>query len=100
MDVSTIVGIILGGGGVTFLGAMFKGAESLRSGARAREREAIDDLGRQRDDADERYRWAALDSDFWCRIQARYAAQLLRAGIEPDPADPVPPSRRAQPSER
>lgn len=92
MDVSTAVAALLGGGGVAFLGAMFQGINSLRSGARAREREAIDDLGRQRDEADERLRWAIRDRDYWCRIQARYAAQLIRAGIDPDPAEPVAPS--------
>lgn len=92
MDVSTVVAALLGGGGVAFLGAMFQGITALRTGARAREREAIDDLGRQRDDADERYRWAARDRDYYCRIAARYAAQLIRAGLEPDPPETTPPS--------
>lgn len=92
MDVSTVVTLLLGGGGLAFIGALFKGIESLRGGARAEERKAIADLGQQRDDADERYRWAARDRDYWCRISARYAAQLIRNGIEPDPSETTPPS--------
>lgn len=92
MDVSTAVTLLLGGGGLAFIAAIFKGIESLRTGARAEERKAIADLGKQRDAADERARWAEKDRDYWCRIQARYAAQLIRAGIEPDPPETTPPS--------
>lgn len=94
MDLATLLGMFLGAGGLAFVAAMFKGVGSLRSGARAREREAVDDLGRWRDDLDKRARLAERDSAYWCRIANRYAAQLIRADLDPDPADPVPPSER------
>lgn len=94
MDIQTLVTLLLGAGGVAFLSAMFKGITALRSGARAREREAVDDLGKWRDQIDQARHRAERDRDYWCRIANRYAAQLIRHGIDPDPADPVPPSER------
>lgn len=95
LDVTTVVSLLLGGGAVATLTAGFKGISALRSGARAREREAVDDLGKWRDEADRARRLAERDRDFWRNVAARYAGQLARAGIDPVPADPVPPSERA-----
>lgn len=92
VDIQTIVSVLLGGGALATLTAAFKGLGALRSGARAREREAVDDLGKWRDDLDNARRRAERDRDYWHRIASRYAAQLTRAGAEPIPADPVPPS--------
>jgi hypothetical protein len=94
VDLSTLVATLLGAGGTLFITAVFKGVTSLRSGARAREKEAVDDLGRWRDDLDKRARTAERDRDYWCRLANRYAAQMIRAGVEPDPPEPVPPSER------
>jgi acyl-homoserine lactone acylase PvdQ len=94
VDIATVVGMLLGTGGTLFVAAVFRGITSLRSGARAREKEAVDDLGRWRDDLDNRARAAERDRDYWCRVANRYAAQLIRHSIDPDPADPVPPSER------
>lgn len=91
---STVIGLLLGGGGVAFLTTFIRGWSTIRSGAHAREREAIDDLGRHRDDLDRRLRLAERDRDFWRLVSARYTGQLVRAGIEPSPADPVAPSER------
>lgn len=89
-----LVTLLLGGGGLAFAQAVFKGFGSLRGGARAREREAVADLARARDAADERAEWAEADRDFWHRDSARQRYQLTVKGIEPEPADPVPPSAR------
>ena len=91
---TTVIGLLLGGGGVAFLTTVIRGWSTIRSGAHAREREAIDDLGRMRDDLDERLRWAERDRDYWRQVAARYSGQLARAGIDPVPPDPVPPSER------
>jgi len=92
--VSALIAAVLGGGGVAFLGAAIKGLQDLRSGVRAREREAVADLARSRDESDERARSAEADRDYWRRIANRYYGQLERLGVEPAPADPVPPSER------
>lgn len=89
-----LVTLILGGGGVAFLRAAFRGFGSLRGGARALEREAVKDLARSRDKADERAEWAEADRDFWHDTAARWKRQLLVNGIDPVPPDPVPPSAR------
>lgn len=89
-----VVTLLLGAGGATFVTTVVRGWGTLRSGARAREREAVDDLGRWRDESDERRRLAEADRDFWRQLAARRAAQLARAGID-IPDDPLPPSERA-----
>lgn len=92
--VTTLITALIGVGGAGFIATLIKGWGSLRSGARAREREAVADLARARDEADERSRMAIADRDYWRLISARYAYQLMRSGLDPDPADPVPPSER------
>ena len=94
---TTVITLLLTAGGAAFLTNAVRGWSSIRSGAHAREREAIDDLGRRRDDLDRWLTESNRDRDFWRRVANRYAGQLVRAGIEPDPADPVPPSERQQP---
>jgi hypothetical protein len=89
-----IVTVLLGGGGLAFLQAAFKGFGSLRGGARAHERQAVDDLSRARDKADARAEWAEADRDFWHDTAARWRYQLTVNGIQPYPPDPVPPSAR------
>lgn len=89
-----LVTLLLGGGGLAFLQALFKGAGSLRGGARAREREAVNDLARARDAADERAEWAEADRDHWRDTAGRWRYQLVSNHIEPIPPDPEPPSAR------
>lgn len=91
---STLIAGLLTGGGVAFLSTFVRGFSTIRSGAHAREREAVDAVGRQRDDLDRRLRVAERDRDYWRMTTFRYSGQLVRAGIEPSPADPVAPSER------
>lgn len=91
-----IAGLLTVGGGM-FLTTVFRGLSTIRSGGAAREREAIDYVGRARAEAELRLRISNQDRDYYQRMCARYAAQLARAGIEPDPVNLVPPSdRRAE----
>ncbi|MFY1669485.1 hypothetical protein ACN27G_05955 [Plantactinospora sp. WMMB334] len=92
--VTAVVGALLGGGGLAFLQALFSGIGSLRTGARARERESVADLARARDKADARAERAELDRDYWRDVSGGYRYQLRESGIDPVPADPVPPSAR------
>ncbi|GGM14395.1 hypothetical protein [Micromonospora yangpuensis] len=92
--VTAVIAALLGGGGLAFLQALFSGIGSLRSGARAHERESVQDLARARDKADERANRAETDRDFWRNTAGGYAYQLRLRGAEPNPPDPVPPSAR------
>jgi hypothetical protein len=89
-----LVTLLLGGGGLAFAQAIVKGMATLRGGARAREREAVDDLARARDAADDRAEWAEADRDFWRDVAGRWRYQLTSHNIEPIPPDPIPPSVR------
>jgi len=89
-----LVTLLLGSGGALFLQNLFRGVASLRGGARAREREAVADLARSRDAADERAERAEADRDFWRDVAGRHRYQLVSNNIEPVPADPIPPSAR------
>lgn len=89
-----LVSALLGGGGVAAIQAFFRGFGTLRSGARALEREAVADLSRARDAADERAEWAEADRDFWHDTAGRWRFQLVTNGIDPMPPDPMPPSAR------
>lgn len=91
---TTVIGLLLGGGGVAFLTTVIRGFSTIRSGAHAREREAVDDVGRARDDAERRLRVSERDRDYFRRVASGYAGQLVRAGIEPIPAEAIPPSER------
>jgi hypothetical protein len=86
-SVVPIIIALLSVGGAAVVRNFFTGVKTLRGGAHARERQALADLVRQRDDAE-------ADRDFWRRTAGRYAWQLERAGHEPDPVSPVPPSER------
>lgn len=89
---------LLGAGGATYIGTLVRGLRSLKGGARAREREAVNDLARWREEADDARREAERDRDFWRRVAGAYAYQLRAKGVEPIPAEPVPPSERTTPS--
>lgn len=94
--IQVLITALLGGGLVTTVGALARGWRSLRQGARAREREGVADLARWRDEADEARRVAERDRDYWRWVAGRYGYQLFRAGVDPVPADPVPPSERGE----
>lgn len=89
-----LVAAVLSVGGAQFVDRLFKGWTSLRSGAQTRERDAVADLVRARDDAEDRCRVETTDKMYWQGTAGGYYFQLKRGGIEPDPADPVPPSER------
>ena len=93
--ITAVIGALLGGGGLAFIQALFTGIGSLKQGARAHERESVQDLARARDKADDRADRAETDRDYWRNVAGGYAYQLRLAGVAPVPADPVPPSARA-----
>ncbi len=80
--------------GTTFLTQIIRGYLSLRTGARANTREVVKDLAAARDDEESRHTITQRDRDFWRNVAGAYAYQMRRAGLVPDPAEPVPPSEQ------
>lgn len=84
--------LLLGGGAVATIGALFQGAKSLQTGARARERQTVSDLVKQRKEA-----WVdrdnAIDSrDYWRNWAGtvEYHANLAGVILPPKPPEPIP----------
>nr|MDT0660874.1 hypothetical protein [Micromonospora sp. DSM 115978] len=96
--ITALVAALLGSGGLAFVRAVFRGTRSLRTGARARERESVRDLARARDAADDRAARAEADRDYWRDVAGGYRYQIRESGGVPDPPDPRPPSARIRPS--
>lgn len=57
--------LILGAGGVAFIGAVFKGIQMLRESTAARTAKAVSDLERWREEADERTRLAREEAAWY-----------------------------------
>lgn len=96
---SQIITLILGGAGVTLITTAVWAFNTLRTGARARAREILADLEAARDAAEDRARVKTVEAVFWQGIAGMYGYQLRRAGLDPEPSNPRPPSA-ANPSER
>lgn len=97
-NTNTLLTFLLGGGLAAALGALFKGIRSLQSGTRAREREAIIDLGEWRADEHDARVLAERDTAYWQSRCNDYIGQLLRNQLQPEPLpeDLIPPSRREE----
>lgn len=65
MDVGQLLTLLLGGGAVATITALFNGVKSLREGSRSREKDTIKDLIDQRKEA-----WEDRDSAFDARDAA------------------------------
>lgn len=96
----TVATVILSGGAGAFVISVARSWTTLRRGARARERETINDLMARAEDAEERERVAARDRDYWRQVTGSYGWQLRSAGITPNPPDPVQPSDQVPPPRR
>lgn len=103
MDIATLVNLLIGGGALAIIAAFFQGIKSLREGANAKQREAIKDLEKWRDEAEGKWLASesrnsiiARDRDFFRAMCGRYVQQIYQCGGVPDPEEPIPPSERTQ----
>lgn len=90
LDVGQLLTLLLGGGMVATVSALFSGIKSLREGARARERDTIADLISQRNEA-----WtdrdAALDErDYWRNWAGTLEYLALSQGVVVPTKPPLP----------
>jgi hypothetical protein len=72
MNVSDILTLVLGGGLVATIAAIFKGIQALREGARAKERDLVGDLEDWRAKANRARELAEAQRDYWREKAADY----------------------------
>ena len=92
MNTGDLLALLLGGGAVATIGAFFQGIKSLREGARAKEKDTINELVRQRKEA-----WIDRDNandqaDYWRRWAGTVEYEARAHGVDlPDrPPEPIP----------
>jgi hypothetical protein len=90
MQSSDVLTLLLGGGAVATISAAFKGIETLRSGARAREKDTVKQLVDQRDEA-----WVDRDNaiderDYWRNWAGRLEYGLQQHGVDMPEKPPFP----------
>lgn len=93
METGELLTLLLGGGAVATIGAFFQGIKSLQGGARAREKETVTDLVKQRKEA-WRDRDYAIDArDYWRNWSGTVEFYARQAGVTlPDrPPEPKTP---------
>jgi hypothetical protein len=93
---TALLTILLSTGGIAFFSMLGRGVLALRSGAAAREKETIANAKQMRAEQAAELRKESQDRRYWQDIAARYHWQLVSAGYEPDPREPLPPSQRAR----
>lgn len=94
IDLGTAVGLLLSAGGGAFIAAVAKGWSDMRSGARAGQREVVQDLMSWRDDLEDKLRRCEADRDFWRDTAATRGHQIRSLGAAPTIEHPTPPSER------
>lgn len=85
--------LLLGGGAVATVGAFFKGIQALQTGARAREKDTVNELVRQRKES-----WIDRDNaqdsrDYWRNWAGTVEFQARAAGV-PLPERPPEPAAK------
>lgn len=90
MDAGQLLTLLLGGGGVAFITALFQGLKNLRAGARAHEKEAVKDLADARATAEDNLEYALAELSWWRRWAGMLEYVLARAGQEPPPRPKYP----------
>lgn len=90
METGDLLTLLLGGGAVATIGAIFTGVQSLKTGARAREKETVKELVDQRKEA-WRDRDIAIDErDYWRNWAGTVEYHAVQAGITLPSRPPYP----------
>lgn len=89
MNVSDILTLVLGGGLVATIAAIFKGVQALREGARAKEKDLVGDLEDWRFKANQARELAEAQRDYWREKAADYRFMLRDTyGVQLPPERP------------
>lgn len=97
MELDSLLPVILGAGGVAFIGTVFQFISAWKNSAETREAKAVGNLEKWRDEADHRALQCLEDlnkerdiSAYWRRRTAVLEHACLRHGVEIPPQDPPP----------
>lgn len=90
LDVGQLLTLLLGGGMVATVSALFSGVKSLRDGARARERDTIADLINQRNEAWTDRDEALNERDYWRNWAGTLEYLALSQGVVVPTKPPMP----------
>lgn len=98
MNTGEILTLLLGGGAVATIGAFFQGVKSLQSGARAREKETVTGLVKQRNEAWEDRDYSDDVANYWKQWAGTVEYEARRGGVElpARPPEPQRPSREEE----
>lgn len=90
MNVGDILTLLLGGGAVATIAAIFKGVQALKEGARSREKDAVADLEAWRVKANQARELAEAQRDYWRDKAGEYRFMLREQGVKDLPEERPP----------
>jgi len=103
MSANDVIPLVLGAGGVAFLGTILQFVQAMRNSAETRETKAISNLEKWRDEADERalrclddLNYERTVSSYWQRVAGTYQHSLVVGGLEVPDCGPPPAERDYQ----
>jgi hypothetical protein len=94
--IQALITFVVGGGFAALISQGTKAIRDLRGGARATTRAVIRDLADDRKEAEERLEHMTRVAEYWRAVAGNYNFQLRSNGVEPDPANPIPPEAAAR----
>lgn len=90
MDTGQLLTLLLGGGAVATITALFQGIKSLQTGARARERDTVTELIAQRKEAWEDRDKASDERDYWRNWAGTVEYYARQKGVDLPGRPPLP----------
>lgn len=90
MNTGDLLTLLLGGGAVATIGALFQGIRSIRDGARQREKDTVNDLIEQRKEAWEDRDRAIDERDYWRNWAGTVEYNARQKGVELPGRPPMP----------
>lgn len=90
VETGDLLTLLLGGGAVATIGALFQGIRSIRDGARQREKDTVAELVNQRKEAWEERDRANDERDYWRNWAGTVEYYARQQGVELPGRPPMP----------
>lgn len=94
--IKTLVTFLTGGGLIALITGVIRSVRTVRTGALSSTRAVVKGLVEARNEAEDREDAQRRRADYWQDVAGRYSFQLRRAGVTPDPRNPMPPPVTAE----